>query len=107
MSRQSVTVRPVDHGERAGPFRWRRFSVRHYEPAPTLPASKRSGAPEPQAVRPVLGLAGGTSATYADMLLKTFRAARRRDFAMIDPALRWLVGRQPRTLGDVLASASP
>lgn len=52
-------------------------------------------------------IAGGTPAIYADMLLGTFRAARRGDFAMTDPALRTLLGRAPRTLGEVLAAAHP
>ncbi len=51
-------------------------------------------------------IAGGMPALYADMLLGTFRAARRGDFAAADPALAVLLGRAPRTMREVLASAS-
>ena len=34
-----------------------------------------------------------------------FRAARRGDFAATDPALETLLGRPPRTMREVLASA--
>lgn len=50
-------------------------------------------------------VAGGTPAIYADMLLGTFRAARRGDFAATDPALGTLLGRPPRTMRDILSSA--
>lgn len=51
-------------------------------------------------------IAGGTPAMYADMLLGTFQAARRGDFAAVDPTLGTLLGRPPRTLRDVLADAN-
>lgn len=50
-------------------------------------------------------IASGTPALYADMLLGTFRAARRGDFAATDPALEMLLGRVPQTMRDVLAAA--
>lgn len=50
-------------------------------------------------------IAGGMSAMYADMLLGTFRAARRGDFAATDPALGILLGRPPRTMHEVLSAA--
>jgi uncharacterized protein YbjT (DUF2867 family) len=43
-------------------------------------------------------IAEGTPPMYADMLLGTFRAARRGDFAATNPALRTLLGRAPRTI---------
>ncbi|WP_375287099.1 NmrA family NAD(P)-binding protein [Sphingomonas sp.] len=49
-------------------------------------------------------VAAGTPEMYADMLLGTFRAARRGDFAATDPALGTLLGRPPRTLRDLLSS---
>ncbi len=49
---------------------------------------------------------GGMPAIYADMLLGTFRAARRGNFAATDPALETLLGRAPRTMHEVLATAS-
>ena len=51
-------------------------------------------------------IAGGMPALYANMLLGTFRAARRGDFAAADPALAVLLGRAPRTMREALASAS-
>ena len=51
-------------------------------------------------------IAGGTPAIFADMLLGTFRAARRGDFAATNPALETLLGRAPRTMRDVLAAAN-
>jgi uncharacterized protein YbjT (DUF2867 family) len=53
-----------------------------------------------------LKIAGGMPELYADMLLGTFRAARRGDFAATDPALGALLGRQPRTLREVLSAAT-
>ena len=50
-------------------------------------------------------VAGGMPTLYADMLLGTFRAARRGDFAATDPALEGLLGRRPQTMGEVLAAA--
>jgi hypothetical protein len=40
----------------------------------------------------------------AEMLLGTFRAARRGDFAAVDPTLETLLGRRPQTMRDVLAA---
>lgn len=51
-------------------------------------------------------VAAGMPAIYADMLLGTFRAARRGDFAATDPALEQLLGRPPVTLRDVLVAAA-
>ncbi|MDF5723545.1 MAG: NAD(P)H-binding protein [Rhizonema sp. PD37] len=48
-------------------------------------------------------VAQGVPAPMAEMLLGTFRAARRGDFATIDPALEELLGRRPQTMRDVLA----
>ena len=50
-------------------------------------------------------IAAGMPAIYAEMLLGTFRAARRGDFAATDPALETLLGRPPRTLRDALITA--
>jgi len=50
-------------------------------------------------------IAGGMPALYADMLLGTFRAARRGDFAATGPALGTLLGRPPRTMNEVLSAA--
>lgn len=50
----------------------------------------------------VAKIAAGMPAMYADMLLGTFRAARRGDFAATDPALGTLIGQTPRTMRDVL-----
>lgn len=52
-------------------------------------------------------IAGGMPAMYADVLLGTFRAARRGDFAATDPALGNLIGRSPRTMREVLSLAFP
>ena len=49
-------------------------------------------------------IAAGMPAMYADMLLGTFRAARRGDFAATDPVLEMLLGRASRTMHDVLAA---
>lgn len=51
-------------------------------------------------------IAAGMPAIYADMLLGTFRAARRGDFAATDPALQTLLGRAPKTVRDVLSAES-
>lgn len=50
-------------------------------------------------------IAAGIPAIYAEMLLGTFRAARRGDFAATDPALELLLGRRPRTMRDALVAA--
>ena len=47
----------------------------------------------------------GTPAAYADMLLGTFRAARRGDFAAVDPTLEALLGRRPLGMRDMLKKA--
>ena len=47
-------------------------------------------------------LAEGVPAPMADMLLGFYRAARRGDFAAVDPALGRLLGRPPLSLRDVL-----
>ncbi|WBO22908.1 SDR family oxidoreductase [Sphingomonas abietis] len=52
-------------------------------------------------------IAGGMPAMYADMLLGTFQAARRGDFAATHPALAKLLGRPPRNMRDVLSPAKP
>ena len=49
-------------------------------------------------------VAAGMPPFYAEMLLGTFRAARRGDFAAVDPTLGELLGRPPRGLRDVLAA---
>lgn len=49
-------------------------------------------------------IAAGMPAMYADMLLGTFRAARRGDFAATDPALGTLLGRTPKTMRDILSA---
>ena len=48
-------------------------------------------------------VADGVPAPMADALLGMYRAARRGDFAAIDPTLETLLGRRPRTMRDVLA----
>lgn len=50
-------------------------------------------------------VAAGMPALYAEMLLGTFRAARRGDLAGSDPALERLLGRPPRTMRDVLVAS--
>lgn len=50
-------------------------------------------------------IASGMPAMYADMLLGTFKAARRGDLAATDPALGELLGRPPRTMREVLLSS--
>lgn len=49
-------------------------------------------------------VSAGIPPFYADMLLGTFRASRRGDFAAVDPTLGELLGRPPRSLRDVLAA---
>ena len=48
--------------------------------------------------------AQGVPAPMADALLGMFCAARRGDFAAVDPTLETLLGRRPRTMRDVLAA---
>lgn len=50
-------------------------------------------------------VAQGTPAFAAEMLLGMYRAARRGDFATVDPTLEALLGRRPQTMRDVLAAA--
>lgn len=50
-------------------------------------------------------IAAGMPAIYADMLLGTFRAARRGDFAATDPTLETMLSRPPRTMRDVLVAS--
>ena len=50
-------------------------------------------------------VAAGAPPPMADMLLGAYRAARRGDFAAIDPTLETLLGRRPQTMRDVLAAA--
>ena len=47
-------------------------------------------------------VAQGVPAAMAEMLLGTFRAARRGDFAATDPTLERLLKRQPQTMRDML-----
>ena len=49
-------------------------------------------------------VSAGMPPFYADMLLGTFRAARRGDFAAVDPTLAELLGRPPRSMRDVLTT---
>ena len=49
-------------------------------------------------------VAQGTPAPMAAMLLGMYRAARRGEFAAVDPTLETLLGRRPQTLRDVLAT---
>ncbi|AMR27626.1 NAD(P)-dependent oxidoreductase [Hymenobacter psoromatis] len=48
-------------------------------------------------------IARGVPAPMAEMLLGTYRSARRGDFAAVDPTLATLLGRPPQTMRDVLA----
>ena len=52
-------------------------------------------------------IAGGMPAIYADMLLSTFRAARKGDFAATNTVLGTLLGHPPKTMRDVLSAAKP
>lgn len=47
-------------------------------------------------------VAEGLPLPWAEMLLGTYKAARRGDFAAIDPTLERLIGRRPKTMADVL-----
>ena len=51
-------------------------------------------------------VAAGMPEVYAEMLLGTFRAARRGDFAETDPSLEHILGREPLTMRDVIAGAA-
>ncbi|WP_027531695.1 SDR family oxidoreductase [Bradyrhizobium sp. WSM3983] len=46
----------------------------------------------------------GMPAAQADLLVGLFKAARRGDFATINPALESLLGRRPQTMRDVLVA---
>ena len=48
-------------------------------------------------------IAAGFPAPMAEMLLGTWRAARRGDFAAVDPTLQALLGRAPQTMREFLA----
>ena len=50
-------------------------------------------------------VAQGTPAPMAEMLLGMYRAARRGDFAAVDPTLEKLLGRRPQTMREVLGAA--
>lgn len=45
----------------------------------------------------------GVPTPVAELLLGSFRASRRGDFAVVDPTLATLLGRAPVTMRDVLA----
>jgi NAD(P)H dehydrogenase (quinone) len=47
-------------------------------------------------------LAQGMPEHFVDMMLTTYRAMRRGDFAAVDPTLAQLLGRRPDTMRDVL-----
>ena len=49
-------------------------------------------------------IASGVPEHYAEMLLGTFRAARRGDFDLVDPVLEKLLGRPTRSMRDILAA---
>ena len=49
-------------------------------------------------------IAQGVPAPMAEMLLGVYRAARRGDFAAVDPTLEALLGRRPQTMRDILAA---
>ena len=53
----------------------------------------------------VAKIAQGVPAPTAEMLLGMYRAARRGDFATIDPTLEALLGRCPQTMREILAAA--
>ena len=48
--------------------------------------------------------ARGVPKIYADMLLGTFVAARRGDFAVVDPTLEDLIGRPPQGMREILSA---
>ncbi|HEX3715769.1 MAG TPA: hypothetical protein VHV09_23455 [Trebonia sp.] len=52
-------------------------------------------------------IARGMPAAAVDFTLGIFAASRRGEFAAVDPALGQVLGRQPRTVRDVLAAALP
>jgi NAD(P)H dehydrogenase (quinone) len=47
-------------------------------------------------------LAQGMPAQFVDIMLGTYRAMRRGDFAAVDPTLAQLLGRRPDTMREVL-----
>lgn len=49
-------------------------------------------------------IAEGVPAPMAEMLLGTWRAARRGDFAAVDPTLEMVLHRRPRTMRDLLGA---
>ncbi len=49
-------------------------------------------------------VAEGAPKPMAEILLGAYRAARRGDFAAVDPTLQTLLGRRPQTMRDVLAA---
>ncbi len=49
-------------------------------------------------------IASGMPAIYAEMLLGSFRAARRGDFAETDPLLGKVLGRSPISMRDIIAA---
>ena len=51
-------------------------------------------------------MAAGIPALYAEMLVGTFRAARRGDFSATDPALEKLLARAPKSMRDVIAASA-
>ena len=48
-------------------------------------------------------LAQGGPAPFVDIMLGTYRAMRRGDFAAVDPTLGQLLGRRPHSMRDLLA----
>ena len=48
-------------------------------------------------------VAAGVPPPMANALLGMYQAARRGDFAAVDPTLETLLGRRPKTMRDVLA----
>ncbi len=52
-------------------------------------------------------VAQGVPAPMADMLLGMFQAARRGDFAAVDPTLTQLLGRAPTSMREFLAATAP
>ena len=49
-------------------------------------------------------VAQGRPSAMAELLLGTYKASRRGDFAAVDPTLEQLLGRRPITMRDVLAA---
>ena len=46
----------------------------------------------------------GVPEAQADMLMGLFAASRQGEFAAVDPALKYLLGREPASMRDVLAA---